>query len=152
MRRASFILGAAACVLALGCTDEAKNKAASPAPATRLAAKAPAPFPAPAKPGPAILGRVSLGGAAEQGDLSFSIDRDDRVSGALVLGASRIEISGVKDGDTLRGWLARSCDATTEISRGTLYGSKSAKGWSGAITLAGNGGDTLRTGTWTAGP
>jgi hypothetical protein len=156
MRGASIAICSLACLALLGCGEDAKKQAPAgpPAPAARAAAKAPAPTPAPvpAATGPAISGRASLGDPAQQGELSLSIGGDDRVTGALTLGASRLELTGLRDGDALRVWLTRPCDAATDIPRGTLYGTKTAKGWAGTITLAGNGGDAPRTGTFTAGP
>jgi hypothetical protein len=155
MRRASIAICSLACLAILGCSEDAKKQvpAGPPSPAAKPAAEAPAPPPAPVpkREGPAISGRASLADPAEQGELTLSIGGDDRVTGALTLGASRLELTGLRDGDALRGWLARPCGDAAAISRGTLYGAKNAKGWSGSITIAGNGGDGPRAGTWTAG-
>ncbi|NLN63526.1 MAG: hypothetical protein GX146_11700 [Myxococcales bacterium] len=88
-------------------------------------------------------GTLEEGGAV---DIELVLHADHRISGHLRGSGLQLGISGIRDGDLLRCWLAPTDDSTW---RGTLMG-RGDDTFSGTFTLSDSGGAATHKGQWTA--
>ncbi|MCK9523950.1 MAG: hypothetical protein M0R76_13060 [Proteobacteria bacterium] len=88
-------------------------------------------------------GTLEEGGAV---DIELVLHADHRITGHLRGSGLQLGISGIRDGDLLRCWLAPTDDSTW---RGTLMG-RGDDTFSGTFTLSDSGGAATQKGQWTA--
>ncbi len=99
--------------------------------------------------GKAVLAVKSDAGPAGEGDVQIKLGDGDAATGMLTIGGEQYPMSGMKQGDHLRLWIASGEGDANKVRRGYLVGVGTGKQFKGTFALSGNGGEPSLNGTWT---